>query len=136
VAPIKDVEQALWLRSREGRLSPRYFSLPEGTGKLALPVVDVRLLATLDKRLVFDDQVEHVARLPESLTGPFSEWLGRRFARYAFDDDLEEELLGPIRSRLSRRYESQTVDGNSGPQHRGGPSESGGPQHRAVSVGA
>lgn len=111
LAPIRDVDQAVWTRSRAGRLSPRYFALPEGTGKVQRPVVDVRLIATVDKRLVLDEQLSIADRLAAALRGPFSEWLGRRSARYAFDDSLEEELLGPIRRRLAERYESEKADG-------------------------
>ncbi len=88
LAPIRDVDEPVWARSRAGRLSPRYFALPEGSGGLHRPVVDVRLIATIDKRLVLEDQLSIAGRLTSALRGPFSEWLGRRSARYAFDPSL------------------------------------------------
>ena len=111
VALIRDVDQSIWARSRAGRLSPRYFALPQGSAEVARPVVDVRVMATIDKRLVLDDQFPLADRLAAALRAPFSEWLGRRFARYAFEDDLEQELLGPIRRRLAERYDSEQADG-------------------------
>ncbi len=111
VAPLREADESVWARSRAGRLSPRYFALPPGTGEVTRPAVDLRLMATIDKRLVLDEQFPVVDRLVARLRGPFSEWLGRRFARHAFDDDLEQELLGPIRRRLADRFHSEQVDG-------------------------
>jgi hypothetical protein len=111
VAPIRDLDEALWVRSRAGRLSPRYFALPELFGEIQRPVIDARLIATVDKRLVLDDQFRLVAKLLPANRGPFVEWLGRRSARYAFDDELEEQLLNPIRNRLAQRYDSDQIDG-------------------------
>lgn len=111
VAPVKDVDESVWTRSRAGRLSPRYFALPRGTAGVPGPVVDLRLIATIDKRLVLGEQFALVDCLAARLRGPFSEWLGRRFARHAFDDDLEQELLGLIRRRLADRFNSEQADG-------------------------
>lgn len=111
VAPIVDVDQAVWARSRAGRLSPRYFALPQNLEGVAAPVVDIRLIATVDKRLVLENTLPFVSELAPELRGPFAIWLGRRFARYAFSDELETDLLNPLRKRLGDRYEVPGPEG-------------------------
>jgi hypothetical protein len=94
-----------------GRLSPRYFALSCNFEEVVHPVVDIRLLASVDKRLILDDSLVIAARLPEACRRPFAEWLGRRLARYAFPDDLERDLLRHLRQRVYVRYDSNQADG-------------------------
>lgn len=111
VAPVLEIAEDLHARSWEGRLSPRLFALP-ALGGLEHPAADLRAICPVDKELVNSDAVERLPfRLDKRRQRRLRIWAGRRFARYAFPDDLEQEILGPLRKRLFKRWSTAEADG-------------------------
>jgi hypothetical protein len=111
VAPVLAGNADEWERSWSGGLSPRRFALPS-FDEIEYPVLDVRLIGTVDKRVLLEDVVEPVeCEFPPQRRARLARWLGRRFARHAFPDLLENEILRHVRARLKDRYNSSTPGG-------------------------
>jgi hypothetical protein len=111
VAPVEAVAEDLYERSWSGRLSPRVFALPP-VADVAYPVANLTFVASVDKQLVHQDVVQ-VVMVPfePSDRRRFREWLGRRLARHAFPDHLEDQVLRPLRRRLAARSTTAQQDG-------------------------
>jgi hypothetical protein len=111
VAPVENVTADLYDRSWSGRLSPSLFALPP-FADLMHPVADLTFVASIDKRIVDEDLIDVVAvPFEPGDRRRFREWLGRRLARHAFPDHLEDHVLRPLRRRLADRYTSSQQDG-------------------------
>ena len=99
VAGIRDLESEVWEDLRAGQFSARLYALPTGTAGLNYPAVDIRAIATIDKRLLLDDDLPtEKPSLSEGQRQQLGTWLGRRSARTAFEDALEDSVLRPLRS--------------------------------------
>ena len=111
VAPVEEVAEDLYKRSWSGRLSPRLFALPP-FADLAHPVANLTFVASVEKQLVQRDVVQ-VVEVPFEPADRrrFREWLGRRLARHAFPDHVENHVLRHLRRRLAARSTTAQHDG-------------------------
>ncbi len=112
VAGIRDLDREEWEDLRVGQFSARLYALPAGTAGLSCPAVDIRAIATIDKRLLLDDSLPtQKPPLSEGQRQQLGTWLGRRSARVAFEDALEDAVLRPLRSNLKAVRSQQTEQG-------------------------
>lgn len=95
VAPLTRVAPELHDEvARSG--SSRFFSYPAVDGKKPL-VVDVRVLGTIEKTALLSDTVERLGcPLTEPQRSRLRAWLGARFARVAFPDEIDRLVVLPI----------------------------------------
>lgn len=84
--------------------STRRFAYPHALGDVTHPVLDVRIVQTVEKTALV---AETVAPMDAGLDHPtrlrLSAWLARRFARHAFPDELETVALRRLREELAKR---------------------------------
>jgi hypothetical protein len=104
LSPIVGADEATWEGLRGGLASVRRFAYPRPIVDVEHPVLDVRIVQTVEKTALLAENVEprdagldHAHRLRLSL------WLARRFARHAFPDELEDLVLGRLRDELRKR---------------------------------
>jgi hypothetical protein len=107
LVPLTRIEPGLYEEvARFG--SSRFFPYPPVDGEEPL-VVDVRVVGTIEKPALLS---EHIVRLGCPLTEPqrskLRAWLGSRFARVAFPDEIAERVVLPIQ----RAAEKVAEDGN------------------------
>lgn len=104
VAPLMELAPARWRELRRGPGSPRLFPFPSGRlgdhDDEREVAVDLRWLTTVDKRALAGDDVEVRRPLSAPQRRAFGAWIGQRFARAAFDDDLQRLVLDPMAARL------------------------------------
>lgn len=95
VAPLTHVAPELYDEvARSG--SSRFFPYPAVDGKKPL-VVDVRVLGTIEKTALLSDTVERLGcPLTEPQRSRLRAWLGARFARVAFPDEIDRLVVLPI----------------------------------------
>ncbi|HET9102412.1 MAG TPA: hypothetical protein VFN55_03595 [Solirubrobacteraceae bacterium] len=112
VAGIRDLPAPQWQSLRTGQFSARLYALPAGTADLACPAVDIRIIASVDKQVLIDDRLALAKpAFTEGQRQQLGAWLGRRLARVAFDDALEDNVLRPLRVNLAGAREQQTEQG-------------------------
>lgn len=128
VAPVVYVDADTWTRLHLGQTSYRQFPLAdesvtplddEHAGRIPAghrPVVDIRYVATLDKTALaggFDQR--------HPLTGTdkvaFQGWVGARFGRESFADEVHEVVLPAARAALSAALGAH-LGGDRSPQAR------------------
>lgn len=111
VAPVVYVEPEAWTRLHLGQTSYRQFPLPDETvapvddehaARIPAghrPVVDIRYVGTLDKTALSGGFAQR-----HPLTGKdklaFQTWVGARFGRESFADDVHEKVLPAARAAL------------------------------------
>jgi len=104
VSPILGLTEEEWRHGREGTASTRRFAYPHALGDVTHPVLDVRIVQTVEKTALV---AETVAPMDAGLDHPtrlrLSAWLARRFARHAFPDELETVALRRLREELAKR---------------------------------
>jgi hypothetical protein len=101
LSPLVPVSPEQWETAAEGRYSVRRFAYPEPIDDLENLVLDVRIVQTAEKTILLEESVRPVASgITEPLRSKLSLWLGTRFARYAFPDELEEHVLRPLREQI------------------------------------
>lgn len=104
VSPILGLTEEEWRHGREGTASTRRFAYPHALGDVTHPVLDVRIVQTVEKTALV---AETVAPMDAGLDRPtrlhLSAWLARRFARHAFPDELETVALRRLREELAKR---------------------------------
>lgn len=104
VSPILGLGQEEWRQARDGTASTRRFAYPHALGHVAHPVLDVRIVQTIEKTALVAETVAPIdARLDRPTRLRLSTWLARRFARHAFPDELEAVALRRLREELARR---------------------------------
>lgn len=113
ICPVVLTDAARYAQLRRGGYSPREFPLPPEKLRAACdvaadqefyPVADLRYVAAIDKTALVREDV----RTLRPLTGPqqrrFAGWAGRRYARAAHPDAVEEHVLkkaGKVVARLA-----------------------------------
>ncbi len=76
------------------RLSMRYRPFPDPTGNGEDLVIDVRVVATIERTVVDDPEIERYAcPLDEAARTDLREWLGARFGRAWFDTTVDRTLI-------------------------------------------
>lgn len=92
-------------RGAQAGLTSRFFAYPEIDGQADL-VLDMRVVMSVEKLAVASPYV-HVTPCPlhPVKRAELREWLGRRFGRVPFPDDIEEQLVTPIRQAVKRARE-------------------------------
>jgi hypothetical protein len=104
VAPLTEVDEATYREAADG-MSTRFFAYPavEGHEHHDTLVVDMRVLSSLEKTALLS---QHIERIPCPLTDPKREdllnFLGDRFGRKPFPDEIERQVIRPIESALKR----------------------------------
>lgn len=104
VCPVQWVSQQRWDQLRNGPYSPRHFPLPEhpdltGTDHTR-PVASLQYVTSVDKYALVASSVRTI----RPLTGPqrqrLAMWIGRRYARPAHDDLVDQRVLVPCGRRI------------------------------------
>lgn len=113
VAPLTEVHDQTYREAADG-LSTRFFAYPtiDGREELERLVVDMRVLSSLEKTALLST---HVHRLPCPLSAPKREdllnFLGDRFGRKPFPDEIDHHVIQPIESALKRVREKEGFAG-------------------------
>lgn len=104
IAPLTEVDEVTYREAADG-MSTRYFAYPpiEGHEHHQNLVLDMRVLSSLEKTALLSS---HIERIPCPLSGPKREelldFLGDRFGRKPFPDEIDRQVLKPIESALKR----------------------------------
>jgi len=112
VCPLISVAADEWDLAREGRYSVRRFSYPEPVDGHEHLVLDVRIIQTVEKTALLDGSVKPVdSGMTKPLKKKLAQWLGARFSRYAFPDELEEQVLRDLRTAIRDKLDAQSPTG-------------------------
>ncbi|MBX5469316.1 MAG: hypothetical protein IRZ21_05390 [Thermoleophilaceae bacterium] len=104
VAPLTEVDEITY-REAADNMSTRFFAYPpiEGHEDKHNLVVDMRVVSSLEKTALLSS---HIELIPCPLSGPRREdllnFLGDRFGRKPFPDEIERQVIRPIESALKR----------------------------------
>lgn len=105
LAPLKQVSQQDYDRAARG-LTPRSFAYPDVDEHTRL-VIDLRAVSSLEKTALLSS---HIGRIPCPLSEPrrtaLREFLGDRFGRTPFPDEIERQVITPITQALTRMSEN------------------------------
>jgi hypothetical protein len=113
VMPVVALDEAEWNRSLNGRRGT-HFSLPraEGVG-IEFPAIDCGISFPVAKAALAHTGVQTVSAPMDPATRVLlSHWLMRRIGRYAFPDELEENVLHPLRDRVAKAMGKNSKGGN------------------------
>jgi hypothetical protein len=103
VMPIIALDETDWSRSLNGRRGT-HFSLPpaEGVG-IEFPAIDCSISFPVAKAALAHTNVQTLSTPMDPATRVLlSHWLMRRIGRYAFPDELEENVLRPLREKVTK----------------------------------
>jgi hypothetical protein len=114
LAPLVDAPSPeLWEDLRRGGRSSRFYAYPVvfDTVDVDRPLLDIRVIQTIERAALVAETVDpKPIRFDPKERQRLSTWLAHRFARHAFPDDLEEQILGPLRrscrDRLGKNSEA------------------------------
>lgn len=112
IAPLTEVDDERYREAADG-VSTRFFAYPELEGREAKQlVVDMRVLSSLEKTALLSP---HIARIPCPLSAPKRErlrdFLGDRFGRSAFPDEIDRQVIKPIEQALKRVRQNDAFAG-------------------------
>lgn len=113
IAPLTQVDEKTYRDAADG-LSTRYFAYPtiDGHEHLEQLVLDMRVLSSLEKTALLSP---HIERIPCPLSGPkrgeLLEFLGDRFGRKPFPDEIDRQVVRPIEQALKRVREKEALAG-------------------------
>jgi hypothetical protein len=113
VMPIIALDEAEWNRSLNGRRGTQ-FSLPpaEGLG-IGFPAIDCSISFPVAKAALAHANVQTLSTPMDPATRVLlSHWLMRRIGRYAFPDELEENVLRPLRERVTKAMGKNSKGGH------------------------
>jgi hypothetical protein len=104
LAPITESTVTIWKDCQYGRSSVRRYAYPRIFDQIEYPVLDIRIIQTIEKPALLADGVDpqHLRFEPHERFR-LAAWLARRFARHAFPDQLEEHVLQELRSSARKR---------------------------------
>jgi hypothetical protein len=104
IAALTRVEEAL--HDQVTRLgSSRLFPYPPVVGEEPL-VLDIRLVGTIEKPALLSERIERLGcPLTEPQRSTLRAWLGARFARVAFPDEIAERVVVPIQRAAQKLAE-------------------------------
>lgn len=103
LAPLVELGQQAWQAAGDGR-SVRHFAYPEQVEDLEHPVLDIRIVQTIERTALVAQGVEPIALgLTPGFRDRLSIWLATRYARHAFPDRLEDSVLSRLRETI-RKY--------------------------------
>lgn len=109
VAPLTEADPKTYREAADG-LTPRFFAYPriEGREDKERLVVDMRVLSSLEKCALLSSHIERIAC---PLSGPkqeqLREFVGNRFGRPPFPDEIVRQVIEPIESALARLHEKE-----------------------------
>lgn len=113
LAPLTTVGEQTYAEAADG-MSIRYFAYPpvEGHQDKERLVVDMRVVCSLEKTALLSP---HIARIDCPLSAARRQslrlWLGDRFAREAFPDDIGRQVITPIEQAIKRVREKPDFAG-------------------------
>lgn len=103
LAPIVELDPPAWRAAQAGRGGPRLYSYPP-IADIDYPALDVRMPITIEKAALGTASTDPLAlRFDPHERAQLSRWLARRYARHAFPDDLEAEVLDALRDSVKAR---------------------------------
>jgi hypothetical protein len=113
LAPLSTVPVETYREAKDG-LSVRYFAVGEVVGHedKGQLVIDARLLCSIEKVALLSSHIERIE-------SPFSDvrredlrdWLGQRFGRPAFPDEIVTGVVAPIEQAVKRVREKEDTAG-------------------------
>lgn len=103
VMPMVALDEAEWKRSLNGR-GGTHFALPPADGLgIEFPAVNCSISFPVAKAALAHTNVHTLSTPMDPATRVLlSHWLMRRIGRYAFPDELEENVLRPLRDKVAR----------------------------------
>ncbi|MEW6582325.1 MAG: hypothetical protein AB1416_06155 [Actinomycetota bacterium] len=115
IAPMSEVDDVTYREASDG-LSGRYFAFPDVTDSRGRRLVlDVRAVCSIEKTALLSP---HVRRTPCPLTEPartrLREWLGNRFGRRAFPDEIVRQVVEPVERAIKRTRQNAAMLHTSG----------------------
>lgn len=112
LASILEASEDEWQAAEHGKGGVRQYAYPP-FADLNYPVLDIRLVQSIEKAALADASLDPtVFQFDTNERGRLSAWLARRYARHAFPDDLEREVLGPVRSAVKDRRSKSSEAGS------------------------
>jgi hypothetical protein len=101
--PVVELSENDWQEARNGRRGT-LFSLPPAEGlPLECPAIDCAISFPVSKAALADQRVRTLnTPLDPATRILLSNWLMRRVGRYAFPDELERHVLGPLREKVTK----------------------------------
>jgi hypothetical protein len=111
VCPVVLVDVDRYRQLRHGGYSPREFPLPidklraacgRGTDTDFFPVADQRYVASIDKTALVHPDVQTLRPLTGPQQARLASWAGRRYARAAHPDAVEEHVLKKVATLIAR----------------------------------
>jgi hypothetical protein len=97
LAPLTAVDERVYAEAERG-MSARYFAYPDFEGHADHHLVlDARVIQSLEKLALLSPHIERrVCPLSEPRKARLREWLGQRFGRTAFPDEIVRQVIDPI----------------------------------------
>lgn len=111
--PIVALDDAEWNRSLNGRRGS-HFSLPATEGvDIEFPAIDCSISFPVAKAALAHANVRTVSTPMDPATRVLlSHWLMRRIGRYAFPDELEQNVLRPLRDKVAKTIGKNSKGGH------------------------
>jgi hypothetical protein len=120
VCPLGYVTEERWSDLRHGPYSPREFPYPDEE-MAPLPagkklVLDARFVTSVDKTTLLHPSVQALRPLTAPQKERLAAWIGRRFARHAHADEINDNVLRPAAAvllgylRAARRARDEAED--------------------------
>lgn len=104
LAPLVDASETGWERARDGASSTRRFAFPRPIEDCRNPVLDIRIVQTIEKTALVADGVDPIEiGMDRAQRLRLSVWLSRRYARHAFPDEVEDSALRRLREEIAKR---------------------------------
>lgn len=113
LAPIVSVSSTEYREASDG-MSVRHFAYPsdEASGEIENPVIDVRLVMSIEKTALGSSHVAlYSCPLSEPKRSQLGVWLGRRYGRVAFPDEIVRQVIEPIEKAIKRVRENDHYAG-------------------------
>jgi hypothetical protein len=101
--PLVELSEEEWTGALNGRRGA-LFSLPRTDGlPLSFPAIDCAIAFPVSKAALAHERVRTLnTPLDPASRVLLSNWLMRRVGRYAFPDELERHVLGPLRDKIGK----------------------------------
>lgn len=113
LAPLTSVPQTSY-REAEDAMSARHFAYPPipGHEDQQQLVADMRIVSSLEKPALLSSHIKRIeCPLTEARREGLRLWLGDRFGREAFPDDIERQVITPIEQAVKRVREKPDFAG-------------------------
>jgi hypothetical protein len=113
VAPLTEVDEQAYREADDG-MSSRFFAYPTIAGHEERKhlVVDMRVLSSLEKIAMLSPHIERIpCPLSPTTRGDLLDFLGDRFGRKPYPDEIVRQVIRPIEQAVKRVRENEAFAG-------------------------